>query len=384
MGIDYFVFYAEGNIICIMILLIILINDRLHNTMQEKQICFNRTLLAHILYFSSDIVWAAIIGGQLPKIRLLIALINLSNYILMSLVAYEWFMFMAVSEKMTIWTNRRMKWKCSLPMIVSTVIMMIAYAVKPYYWISEAGELNSMYYPLQIAAPALYLIIALVISMKNAKQAKTKEDRDTYRLIGIYPIAVFLFGIVQVVFVNAPTFCFGVTVMLLFFYIQNMQMRISVDALTGLNNQGQIIRHMEQVTYQENTRIIIMMLDLDHFKEINDDYGHAEGDRALILVSQALKHICEQFKTPVFLGRYGGDEFAIIYQISEGGNDPKHLTEEIRVALADVCQHDKLPYTLETSVGYSELKDAQDTMQKCMIRADESLYADKRNRTDRN
>ena len=380
MGNDYFLFYAEGNIVCILILLIILINDLVNNTKQEKQIRFNSTITAHILYFTLDIIWAAILGGQLPKIRFLIVLLNFANYVNLSLMAYEWFMYMAVSEGMTFSKSKRNKLICLLPMIVSTLGIIIAYVIKPYYWISEAGELNGTYHLLHIAAPAVYLLVALELSMRNASKAETREDQKIYRLIGLYPIVVFFFGVLQILVLNSLAFCFGVTVMLLFFYIQNMQTRISIDALTRLNNRGQINRYVDQLRYQDNVRIFVMMMDLDHFKQINDTYGHAEGDRALILAAEVLKRTCEKVRTPIFLGRYGGDEFTIILQNPEAKNHPEQLMVEIRGNLAKKKEENQLPYALEASIGYEELRDENDSMQECIMRADEKLYADKQSR----
>ena len=88
MELDYFFFYAEANIVCIVILAILLINDRLHSTQQEKQIWFNRTVAAHMLYFFSDIFWAAVLSGQLPRYRGFVVLFNLTNYVVLNLLAY--------------------------------------------------------------------------------------------------------------------------------------------------------------------------------------------------------------------------------------------------------------------------------------------------------
>lgn len=380
MGIDYFISYATGNVVCIVILLIMIINDKLHNTMQEKQIWFNKTIIVHIFYFAFDIVWAGIISNQIQNIRILFVLVNFFNFVLLSLMAYEWFMYMAVSEKMTFWKSKKIKLLFATPIIISSLAIVIAYIINPTFWISETGELNSLYYPLQITVPVIYLMTALVISLHNAKKAEKKEDKFTYRLIGIYPIAVLVFGILQIIFVNTTIFCFGVTIMLLFFYIQNMQLRISVDSLTQLNNRGQINKYIEQIKYQENTKVYVIMIDLDHFKSINDTYGHAEGDKALILASEALKQVCDQAKTSIFLGRYGGDEFSIICQNSTKNNDPETIAKEIRWALYEKYKENQLPYKLEASIGYSELIDKNDTMENCMIRADEALYLDKRKR----
>ena len=128
MGNEYFLYYAEGNIVCIVILALILINDRMFGIQQEKQIWFNRTIFAHILYFASDNLWAAINGGQLPSARPLVGLVNLANYILLSLIAFEWFIYMAVAERVPFVKSRKKRMLCAIPMIVSVAVLLIAYA----------------------------------------------------------------------------------------------------------------------------------------------------------------------------------------------------------------------------------------------------------------
>ena len=78
---------------------------------------------------------------------------------------------------------------------------------------------------------------------------------------------------------------------MLIFYIASMKTQISTDPLTGLNNRGQLANYVAQKSniYRENRLTIVIMFDINDFKLINDTYGHAEGDRALILVSNALK-----------------------------------------------------------------------------------------------
>ena len=171
MGLDYFIFYAGASGFCIVILLILLINDRIYSAQQEKQIWFNRAVVAFMLYFISDVGWDAVVNGVLPRERSLIELFNLTNYVLLSVTAYEWFMFMAASEKMPFRHDRKKRVLCMLPMIVSIVTMLIAYAANPRFWIAENGELNAWYYPMLIFAPAFYLLTAFVFSVYNASKA---------------------------------------------------------------------------------------------------------------------------------------------------------------------------------------------------------------------
>ena len=380
MKVDYFFFYTEANIVCIVILAILLINDRLHSTKQEKQIWFNNTIIMHIIYFVSDICWAGVFSGQLPRTRLLVGLFNFTNFIMLSLLAFEWFMYMAAAENMPFRKSIRRRSMWRIPMTVSIAVMVIAYIAAPTFWINENCELNEWYYPLFIFTPVLYLAAAFVISMRNARKTESREDRKLYRLIGIYPLGVVAFGLVQAFALNAPLFCFGCTVMMLFFYIQNMQNMVSVDSLTKLNNRGQINRYMEQTRYRENFRTVAMMLDIDRFKEINDTYGHAEGDRALVLVSEALKQAAVRSGASVFIGRYGGDEFTVFVQCAEDEPVPEQFVDEVRQILTEKQAQNKLPYDLKISVGSDSLKDRNDKLEACLVRADEKLYEDKKKR----
>lgn len=113
------------------------------------------------------------------------------------------------------------------------------------------------------------------------------------------------------------------------------------------------------------------------FKNINDTYGHAEGDRALVIVSEALRQICEQIKASVFLGRYGGDEFTIAIKNPEEDILPEHLVEAIHEILSQKRAENQLPYELNVSIGYDVIRDSNDDANECLKRTDKNLYLDK-------
>ena len=355
----------------------ILITDRMFHTKQEKEIWFSRAISAFILYFISDACWAAMLSGMFPKIRFFAVLFNYTNYILISLMGYGLFAFIAVSGKMSFFnsiSNRRL---CFIPVVVSVLFISIAYVTNPLFWINENNELNALYFPLMFAVPSLYLIAGFIFSVAYAFRSVLREEKRRYLVIGSVPFGVMAFGMIQVVALNAPTFCFGCTIMWLWFYIQNTKALISVDDLTHLNNRGQINRYLEQIRYSEDSRVIILMIDIDKFKGINDRYGHAEGDRALVIVSDALRQTCDQINASVFLGRYGGDEFTIIIQNPKDEDHTERLITLLRNNLAEKQQENSLPYELDVSIGYDEVTDGNDSVYACMTRADEKLYIDK-------
>ena len=378
MGFDYFVFYTEASIICIAILLMILITDRIYNTKQEKQVWFGRAIMTFILYFISDACWAAILSEQFQTPRFFAVLFNFTNYIFLSLMGYGMFMFIAATEKMAFRKSLLVRHLIFSPIVFSVLLITVSYIKDPLFWLGANNELNDLYYVLQISVPSCYLMAGFFLSIKYAMKSELKEVRRQYLFIGIVPLSVGAFGMIQVIALNAPTFCFGCTLMWLWFYIQNMQSMISVDDLTHLNNRGQINRYMDQLRYSEDSSIYFMMIDIDRFKGINDTYGHSEGDRALVIAAEALRQTCEQIKTPAFLGRYGGDEFLIIIQPSGEDEGPNQVVAIARKVLLEKQLEERLPYELKFSIGYDKLRDKNDTVRECIKRADEKLYRDKR------
>jgi diguanylate cyclase (GGDEF)-like protein len=84
------------------------------------------------------------------------------------------------------------------------------------------------------------------------------------------------------------------------------------DGLTELLNHNRIFFELEEqinLCKKNNLKLSIIMLDLDHFKEINDEYGHLVGDEVLALVGETIKR---SIRDTDFAGRYGGEEFLII------------------------------------------------------------------------
>src|SRR5262249_8013141 len=82
------------------------------------------------------------------------------------------------------------------------------------------------------------------------------------------------------------------------------------DPLTGLYNQRYLMRHLRGLLEGSQPReIAVLMIDVDHFKAVNDEYGHATGDKALRMIADTLRGNIRVFDS---LARYGGEEFVVV------------------------------------------------------------------------
>ena len=148
---------------------------------------------------------------------------------------------------------------------------------------------------------------------------------------------------------------------------------ITVDALTQVNNRYQLEKYTGELfsVYDpaDGEKIYLAISDLNKFKSINDNYGHKEGDKALVTVASAMKSACGG--TEAFLARYGGDEFVIIVK-SKDDSIIKSICRKVDETLAKASEG--LPYVLSTSFGVAEYDDPTEPFEKLFRRADNELY----------
>ncbi|MBU1311744.1 MAG: GGDEF domain-containing protein [Gammaproteobacteria bacterium] len=146
----------------------------------------------------------------------------------------------------------------------------------------------------------------------------------------------------------------------------------TTDDLTGLCNRREIMRLLElEITRaaRQNTALSIMMLDLDHFKAINDNYGHQAGD---VTLKSAAENFALLLRKTDFIGRIGGEEFLTILPDTPLDN-AFALAERIRQALQlQSTENPSIP-TCTVSIGVAQCR-PDDSLHDLIQRADESLY----------
>ncbi len=152
----------------------------------------------------------------------------------------------------------------------------------------------------------------------------------------------------------------------------------TTDSLTGLSNRRYFMEQAEfqlQQAVRYERPLSIMMFDLDHFKRINDTYGHDAGDQVLQSVAKVVKEI---FRSVDIIGRIGGEEFSVAMPETDLDN-AKKAGERLRRGLmqARVKTQDK---TIEftASIGITQLTDQKTTLAQMLKQADESLYQAKK------
>jgi diguanylate cyclase (GGDEF)-like protein len=151
-----------------------------------------------------------------------------------------------------------------------------------------------------------------------------------------------------------------------------------LDDLTGLNNRRGFLTLAQQqikMTLRNKRELVLLFVDMDDFKQINDKYGHQQGDVALQRAARVLR---ATFRDSDIIARLGGDEFVVL--AADTGTSAS-IVERLRRELAVRNAQDGLPYTLSFSVGAARFDpENPPTIEQLLQTADAMLYEQKRQR----
>ena len=156
-----------------------------------------------------------------------------------------------------------------------------------------------------------------------------------------------------------------------------VQLLAVTDGLTGLLNHKEFHKKLDE-TIEGSKRyhytVTLLMIDIDHFKKFNDNYGHQVGDQVLRVVADAIK---SQIRTVDVCARYGGEEFAVILRNGDVSY-PSVLAERIRSTVyAYPVKHDGIRSQLSVSIGVACFPEDSNNAEGLIKRADEALYTAK-------
>ncbi len=162
---------------------------------------------------------------------------------------------------------------------------------------------------------------------------------------------------------------------------QRLLHEASHDGLTGLANRAFFEGRLERALIdaaQSGTRVALLLLDCDKFKQINDGYGHAAGDAVLVGIAARLR---AQFRGDDLVARLGGDEFAVLVAPSPAAAEVPGLGDKVTHAMQHpVIVRDELGIVASLSVGFSTFPEDGTEAAALMQRADEAMYRAKRSR----
>ena len=152
------------------------------------------------------------------------------------------------------------------------------------------------------------------------------------------------------------------------------------DSLTGLPNRSLLSQTLDlrlsRIKTADPCQVVVMFLDLDKFKDVNDHYGHAEGDRVL---REATQRIVSRIRENDMTARIGGDEFVLVLTRIQSERDAINVAQELLALLSEPFITDKGKHHLSGSIGIAFAPKHGKNSEDLMRRADAAMYVAKNN-----
>lgn len=164
------------------------------------------------------------------------------------------------------------------------------------------------------------------------------------------------------------------------FVNEKLKMAAIIDGLTGLYNRKEIQSQIEDALSRiEKEQFSLVMLDIDNFKQVNDTYGHQEGDTVIVALADILRNRRIGHKQNVSSGRWGGEEFMVLLRGTDA-DSAAYIADLLRESFANTSFKEIRPQTV--SLGVTQARQ-EDTVDSLCTRVDMALYRAKKNGKNR-
>lgn len=377
MGNFMMTYFAEIHLLCLGVLLLLAVHIDHTGKALTSQL-YSRILMSIAAAGVCYVVLILFVHlGTYGSIALL--LLHSGYVLLCALSVFWWVYYMESRRHSPIVYNRTAIWICASPVIVLAALLLVNLKYPLLFiWHNNILVCNRGAYV--IAAIAIFYCVGEAIRYLHwLHLGKDIGYQDAYavpaQLLFVFiPLAAAL---IQTMLYQVPVFVPIMTLALLQEYLNESESRISADPLTGLNNRLVLMNRMHSLlVHRDIADMVLVIIDVDHFKSINDTYGHAIGDAALCQCADALRTACHGPFRKALISRYGGDEFILLLPMSQFSELEK-LKEEIQKEMKHQCEIYQTPYQLQVSIGAARLSDEIHTEKQWIEAADEQMYTEK-------
>ena len=338
---DVLLAFSVFQIVFLMLDVFILTNTGRNIARKGEYTWFYILIVTHMAYLLLNNLWTLCEydAVRLPR-NVMLVLCTVSLWTV-TVCATAFFMFTVERLNMQRLRYGAGRWLSWLPAAFSTALILPSAWTELVFYLDDKSSFihGPMYLPM-MASVSLYLLTIAAVSFVNAFRGKTKSVRISNLTMFFSVLVIIAFVVVDSFMTKASVLPGAIFSVIAGIFIAMQVANINSDALTGMNNRSKAEDYISEKikNASEKKPIYIYMGDLNDFKKINDTYGHAVGDEALILCSQALMRTIERYGG--FAARYGGDEFLIYWQPDKDAEpDPDALTRDLNAFLVMTAGH---------------------------------------------
>lgn len=370
------ILYAQLNLFALAIMLVLIISVKIKkNKLLRDQRLFIAMVLNNALLLILDIAMFFLNGIQGQHIRVLISIVTVLYYVFTVLICALWYLYVNYYILRNKELLRKRIISISLPLVIVFILSIISVFREVVFFIDENNVYHrGKYFLIMAGACVFYVGIAYICIIIKRKLLHQRE----FRALLLFAVPTIIGGIIQVLVYGISLFWICATVSLLILYINIQNTLLYKDYLTELYNRRQYDNYIkDKINSKSKKSIIGIMIDIDSFKNINDECGHDNGDLALKYTAQVLR---DTFGDKDFISRYGGDEFIVVLE-TENDQEPRVYIDAIKHNLEKMNDATKLPFVIGLSIGYG-FHVKGETASDFFKKIDKMMYIDKKSKTN--
>ncbi len=374
------ILYSEIYLICIVVLAMLLFWSVRSESRSASERWLIRVLACFLISFSSNFLFSALIHLQtsLPFIRHVNFALKSIYYIMLATGVVNWCGYAETEIRKRSVGKGKVHLLMILPTILPIGLIASNFWTHAMFTIGEDGTYirGTHFNYLMLYLIVLTLAQGIRLLIRSSREFDPKQ-KNHMRLAASFPLAMIAaWALARKVGEAYPVMCVVIMLELLCLFVGTSQQQISMDKLTQINNRQNLIGFINYKLINHEDRMFVLMIDVDYFKEINDTYGHLEGDSALMRVSNSLKEACLNYKKRPFIARYGGDEFIIVLEGTQ--EEAAALRDSIKEILRQK-QEAEASYPMTLSIGIAGYRSGMNS-KDLIAAADEELYKIKQTR----
>ncbi|MBP3803101.1 MAG: GGDEF domain-containing protein [Oribacterium sp.] len=378
------ILFIELNVLCVTVLALILKKVVSGFRRSDRvNVSFTRVLTAHIFMtvFICVTELLSSFGGLGKDYRNLILISRTLCDITVYLAVYSWISFIIKTEKPSYERDKKGELFWAMPFVGLTALSLYSPFTRMFFYIDGSGMLHNGELALfQKVVVYMTALLASSTCFSNSKKCDDSDKRKLVASIALYPVLPFIASVTEL-YITSCLVPAASMLMLLTIYFNKQEMMVCKDPLTQLNNRTRLLRYLEERMETGKNGLYAIMMDINHFKDINDHYGHVEGDKMIVYVADSIRSVLDKVPRKTFLARYGGDEFILIVNMDSEG-DIKNLIKAIKRKVGSFGPGlKKIP--LSIACGYVKYDKKYCDIDSFIEAADEAMYRDKyKNRND--
>ena len=371
------VLYAEIYLICMIVVGLLLFWTVRKESVSAMERWLRRVLTAFLLNFAANFLFALCNGLRLIESAWLPLsyLFKTVYHMTLWIGVFAWCGYAEASHKSLLFENKRTHKWLLLCLAVPAMLIVLNLLTHWLFSFDENGTYRRHW--LFQAQMALLLGVTTFFAARVVRARRFESDpavREHTVLIASFPLCILAAWALSFFGESVPVVCVSIMLELLCLYIGTTARQVSLDPLTQVNNRHNLQSFLDYKLKNHENELYLLMIDVDRFKQINDTYGHLEGDAALMRVASALKKACMNILPRPYIARYGGDEFIIVAEGSRAEIDA--LCDKLRAVLQESAEQAAVPYAVSLSIGVAAYADGMDG--KMLIgAADQNLYLHK-------